>query len=606
MESTLLIPGSLLYHGRKDMRKEKIIPLDYISRFIEFLQNDSTKSNLPFMFLFAPTGAGKTINFPMGLLQRSLMNVHIAVTEPRIVTTESSANTVAKLMNQPIGDMIGYTTGDSKLLPTNPNRSITFMTHTSLAPKFIEFVNDPENSPIPYNIIIIDEIHEMDQPEVMLLHKMLKDFIYANHNLPATQKTIIIFQTATIDAPRFCEWICSDMLLQGKYDYNNHIISVVGKKININSIMLKKPIGNGVEAIMSVLKTFAMPKKLNTLIFISDGSISTNIYDEIRNKHKDYAIYILSRLKLQKIPNIINDINNGKKPYIIVTTPVAQTGITFADLDLVIDDDTIFQPVYFSDVNSTMLMTLNIKDDIRRQRMGRVGRTKPGTYISLTGKELIDIGNIFPPAITYSDNLNTILDWLKYMQDFGKLASFNIEIDLFVPWPRNLINSGINELFNMGLIAPDLTLTDFGMFIQKIKSNTRLDLRQNVLIILSTLYNIDVIDLMFILKITSNDRIYNKIFGPVNGYDIITNSYQKLNIEKPKNLNSVIIDFCILRRYIEFSIRSGEKIDGALLNSLNDLLMECYILKNVFFVINIVFNNNISIQLRNADELIDY
>ena len=133
---------------------------------------------LPFLSLLAPTGSAKAINLPIEIIQQFQALIHIAVMEPRIVMYESLAAAVAKIMNQTIGITVCYSTGSGKMLSQETERSITYMTPTSLFPQFRSMIESvEEREALPYRMIIIDEIHKMDQVEVMVPYSILKNFI---------------------------------------------------------------------------------------------------------------------------------------------------------------------------------------------------------------------------------------------------------------------------------------------------------------------------------------------------------------------------------------------------------------------------------------------
>ena len=61
-QSTLLVPGNLVRHGKKEFDKNNnVVPINYIMDFINSILVRADNHVLPFMFLLAPTGAGKTI-----------------------------------------------------------------------------------------------------------------------------------------------------------------------------------------------------------------------------------------------------------------------------------------------------------------------------------------------------------------------------------------------------------------------------------------------------------------------------------------------------------------------------------------------------------------
>ena len=115
--STLLMPGKVIRHGDiKYDEKNSTIPMDLMTDFIiKLATDDSPDRYLGYVVFVAATGTGKTVVFPKELLTRLPQPIKIAVTEPRVVTTEESAKYTALSLNQQIGVNVGYSTGKSSM-----------------------------------------------------------------------------------------------------------------------------------------------------------------------------------------------------------------------------------------------------------------------------------------------------------------------------------------------------------------------------------------------------------------------------------------------------------------------------------------------------------
>jgi ATP-dependent helicase HrpA len=65
---------------------------------------------------------------------------------------------------------------------------------------------------------------------------------------------------------------------------------------------------------------------------------------------------------------------------IFFSTTVAETSLTFPSLTYVIDTGMINIPIYDSEKKQTTLMEIRAAESTIKQRLGRLGRTKPGEY----------------------------------------------------------------------------------------------------------------------------------------------------------------------------------------------------------------------------------
>ena len=116
---------------------------------------------------------------------------------------------------------------------------------------------------------------------------------------------------------------------------------------------------------------------------------------------------------------------NIEQGSIFFSTTVAETSLTFPSLKYVIDTGMINIPVYDFDKKQTILMEVRAAESTIKQRLGRLGRTKPGEYYSLYDFKVED--KKYPtPQICQSELVNvefslrksTIKNGLNYMKKF--------------------------------------------------------------------------------------------------------------------------------------------------------------------------------------------
>jgi ATP-dependent helicase HrpB len=81
---------------------------------------------------------------------------------------------------------------------------------------------------------------------------------------------------------------------------------------------------------------------------------------------------------------------------VFFSTTVAETSLTFPSLTYVVDTGMINVPVYDLEKKQTVLKEIRADEATIKQRMGRLGRTKPGEYHSLYGDKADDKKNPRP------------------------------------------------------------------------------------------------------------------------------------------------------------------------------------------------------------------
>ena len=127
--------------------REPLPIFDVIAPLIKSLREAST------VILCAPPGAGKTTVVPIELLKSELFHQRILMLEPRRLAARAAAEQMAKLLNEPIGQTVGYRIrGEQK---TSSKTRIEVVTEGILT-RMLQ--DDPELSGI--GIVIFDEFHE--------------------------------------------------------------------------------------------------------------------------------------------------------------------------------------------------------------------------------------------------------------------------------------------------------------------------------------------------------------------------------------------------------------------------------------------------------------
>jgi HrpA-like RNA helicase len=91
----------------------------------------------------------------------------------------------------------------------------------------------------------------------------------------------------------------------------------------------------------------------------------------------------ITAFELIQSQSAVDQQKNIEQGSIFFSTTVAETSLTFPSLKYVIDTGMINIPIYDFDKKQTILMEIRAAESTIKQRLGRLGRTKPGEYYSL-------------------------------------------------------------------------------------------------------------------------------------------------------------------------------------------------------------------------------
>lgn len=150
-------------------------------------------------YLQGRTGSGKS-TYMISTLFRSFISTGaesgtLYVVEPRIVLARSNAINVSRFNDDiNIGDNIGYKTGLSSEVPTNP-KSIMYVTAEIFKQKLYSL---KEGLFSGIKLVVVDEVHLLDLPGITLL-KAIYDFLQVNCD--HADCPLFLFTSATIDIP---------------------------------------------------------------------------------------------------------------------------------------------------------------------------------------------------------------------------------------------------------------------------------------------------------------------------------------------------------------------------------------------------------------------
>lgn len=534
------------------------------------------------------TGSGKSTIIPPMLYERfqNRTNKNIVITQPRIITTKEITERIPKYYNfMKLDNNLGFSTGDMKRLPTN--KGVIYMTSGTL---FSEIMHKNDSEIMgKYSFIIIDEIHERGVNIDLLLYR-IKSLLKINFT--SEKCPFIILMSATIEEKIFINYFdCPSsnyIEFKGssyeiiphfpKYDipnYLNYIIDTIKKIHNDNITDFTEKYSNK-DILVFIKSTFDVGviitemHKYNSQIFKEHGEkyyilpieLTSHSFNKSSIEYKNLfenvdnlsvSIFDMEMLKI--------DFNTVKQIYtpsrkVILSTNVAETGITIDTIKYCIDSGFYFSVEYNPDLHVKTLISKDITKGMAIQRKGRVGRLSIGhwypcytedvfkklsdfqiseistTDISLVLLKLIITEtesaviehNKYYPDNKYTFHKNYLSDNSLYLLENGKKLNFS-SIDLLeIPSSSSLINS-FEKLYTFGFIDSSYNPTILSHYVNIFGKFTIESVR---MILSGYAHGANILDLITIASfLTIGIKIiFKKKYKPINMLKMDDKTYE--------------------------------------------------------------------------------
>lgn len=382
------------------------------------------------ILLKSGTGSGKSTAVPAELHKAFFGRGagEIIVTQPRVLNAIDIVKQITQFYpHLQFGKNIGYQTGP---LTRKPNmKGILFASIGILTNKLSTM--DPDDFVAAFQIIIIDEVHDRskDLDSVLFILKKFLAKYYGNPMCP-----LVILASATFDEKLFADYFgcpkSNYIEIKGmsfpieehfpEWDVNNYIDYAVDrvKKIHFENVaeieegvvvrdiivfvksgadikLMEEAINNLNKELLNFPKAKAdfealPPEKERLAVgggsyLLAPVALSSETYGMVEREFRDlYA----------RIEN--TDVVVGKDTYtasrkVIISTPVAETGVTLETLKYCIDTGYAIMPEFNPVVGADLVKHANVTQGMAMQRRGRVGRKAPGVWYPAYTRETFDM-----------------------------------------------------------------------------------------------------------------------------------------------------------------------------------------------------------------------
>ena len=583
MPPTILKKGKLVAHKYSENQQEldTYVPINYIMKWFGSRLNKEGGIEDRIMILESSTGSGKSTVLPpefFHLYFNKTDEKTIAVTQPKVLTatqipyqvTPFQSAEFLKSIGQSsrtpiiIGENIGYQTGNFKL---KPPKGIIYMTIGVLQQQ-LNVMSD-EDLLLKYSLIVIDEVHIRSMSLDLTLY-LLKQFIKRNYNNPKCP--FVVLTSATFDVIKMTDYMLSDVSKSKRY---KNIIKVSGLTYPVveNFLQLdssnyykdtaKKVIEIHTTNIDDICDPVIVSKKLDIpikevmhkqqfrdiLIFAGGSGEMGSIMIELKNIIDNTTDSFIKKNKLMVIPLSSVDVNNKTDNYfnvlkpreklnpipsrrVILSTNVAETGITIESLRYVIETGYVKSSEYNSLYNINILITKPVTKGMYKQRKGRAGRLETGACYAMYTNELYNQlqDNEYPDILKENislEILSLIINQCDIPKDFENITdyvqskefneitksiiNFN-KIDLLDIPSSDMLHGTINNLYTLGAIYKNCTPTKLGLLINKFR---KISIESIRMILIAYSLGAPIMDIIIIASFI-NSGMYIKMTNSFN------------------------------------------------------------------------------------------
>ncbi|KYJ86591.1 ATP-dependent helicase HrpB [Sulfurovum riftiae] len=390
------------------------------------------------LVLQAPPGAGKTTALPLALLDEAwLKGKKILMLEPRRLAVRSSAARMAELLNEKVGQRIGYQIKMDSV--QSKATQILIVTEGILTRKL---QNDPSLEDVA--LIIFDEFHERS------LHADLSLALALESQSILREDLKILIMSATLNTTAVSKLLNNAPLVESK-----------GRSFPVERIYLDKntpqPTKKEIPVyVHKLLIKILSEEKGNILVFLS-GVREIKAVEKLLTNSKPSDVFISSlygNLSKEAQDRAIKAPPKGSRK-VVLSTNIAQTSLTIEGITVVVDSGlqnvSVFNP--FSGMDR--LETRFISKDAATQRAGRAGRLSAGKAYHLWHKSKILLEHDIP-EILLADLSQMVLELALWgNEDITSLAWMDTPPSTAVTHARQL-------LVQLGALDEKGTITSHG------------------------------------------------------------------------------------------------------------------------------------------------
>jgi ATP-dependent helicase HrpB len=316
----------------------------------------------------APPGAGKTTQIPLSLLDfNGLGGQKILMLEPRRLAAKAAASRMSEMLKEKVGHTVGYRVRHDSCV--SKHTRIEVVTEGILT-RMIQ--TDPTLGGI--GIVIFDEFHERHLEADLGLALTLQ----ARQIFRDSEPLKIIMMSATVDDDAISNLLDHTPVIRSKgkmYSVEVHYSPASDTQTN----RLEETVAHKISQVLS-------QEEGSLLVFLPGQREIKKVYELVQSQQRENKQLLITplfgNLSLDEQTKAIQPAPEGKRK-IVLATDIAETSLTINGVRVVIDAGLSRKPVFDTASGMTRLHTKRLSRASSIQRMGRAGRTEPGSCYRL-------------------------------------------------------------------------------------------------------------------------------------------------------------------------------------------------------------------------------
>lgn len=453
------------------------------------------------ILISSATGSGKTVLLPKYALHAIGYDKKIMIGLPKQIVAKKAAQFAATTLDVKLGEEVGYKFRNSNKKHRSNETKLLYATNGSIIMKIL---NDPLLK--DYSCIIIDEIHERSIHIDLLLY-LLK------HILEKRNDFKVVLMSATIDPQLYQKYYESFKFklieLKGQTNFPIQSIFLENKNLNISK---NEFIDKGIEIIKNLLNTTEEGDILFFVTSVAETKKCCKMLNEFSQDH--FCIELYSGVndeteKLAQDKDYFRTINQ-KNRKIVIGTNVIESSLTIDNLLYVIDSGLELNVSYQPKFESNILEKKYTTQSQIKQRMGRVGRTKPGICYHLYTQDLFESLSNYPLPNILTNNLHQECFNLLSMQGISGIKDVENILEKFIEPPKQEYVKRSIQILEKAHIIKQGRLNKIGKIIQ----NMPMDCLEAITIFYSMQYNCVQEVIIILAMIQSSKGQINQFFYP--------------------------------------------------------------------------------------------
>ena len=314
------------------------------------------------LILTAPPGAGKSTLLPLALLNEDwLKGKKIIVLEPRRLAAKGIAHRMSELLNEPVGQTIGYRIRfETKVSETTQIEIVT----EGILTRLLQNDNALEN----VGLVIFDEFHERS------IHADTALALTIEMQQVLREDLRILIMSATIDTSSLSDRLKAPVIESDGRQYPVEI----NYHGDISSFGQYQPdIGPRVGQIVAEI---VQQEVGDTLVFLPGEREISDCHATLERILNDQHFVIrdlYGRLPQGKQQAALRKDSQNRRKIVLATT-IAETSLTIDGVMVVVDSGFTRVAQFNPGTGLSQLNTIRISKDAADQRAGRAGRVAPG------------------------------------------------------------------------------------------------------------------------------------------------------------------------------------------------------------------------------------